>query len=149
MFNFDLFSFFKKYPLLAVVILFGLAFVSGPKAWHGAQVEGYAPGLQTLSATVTETYERPYRSRYLGKEIACHVVSQNEGEQFDTRIDCDDKSEYEVGSIIELVRDGSDVNSLSFERGHFFIDALLLLAELFGVFYYFRLSRRKVVQLQG
>lgn len=141
--KFDIFAFFKKYPILAFVILSGLALYTGSKLTREAQIEGLIPGLQVMEATVIDSYSQEVSGRRGRTTEGCFVSARSEEGLHAVRIDCDDKTKYESGNSIELLKDGDSIGSLSFAKGHFYIDLCLFLAELFGVVYYFRLSRKK------
>ncbi len=140
--KFDIFAFFKKYPILAVAILSALALYTGSKLTREAQIEGLVPGLQIMEATVIDSYTQEVSGRRGRTSEGCFVSARSAEGLHAVRIDCDQRSQYEPGSGIELLKDGDSVESRSFARGNFYIDLLLFLAELFGVIYYFRLSRK-------
>lgn len=142
----DLFALLAKFPLASALLCLALSCYTGPKVLREARFEGFLPS-DSLKAEVVETYTQEGIGRRLRTKTDCYVKVKLEGRTYDKKMDCEDMQNYETGSEIELVNDAGRYETLSIMKGHFYFDLFLLMAEIFGAYYYFRLSRRGVVEL--
>ncbi len=147
--RFDLLEFFRKFPRLAAVLLALATVFSASKAWYGAKVEGFLPGLDLHQAKVIAVYTKDSLGRYGSTRTDCYATAIIDRLPKDVRIDCEEMELIDAAEEVTYVVDGSSLSSIEFERGHFYIDFALLMLEIYGVFYFARLGRKKVLSLSA